>query len=631
MPSQIYTAPPNTGTARLGRTLPSLLHEACARADNPRAFNQPDGDGWRALSLHAFRRQAEETALGLCDLGLSRGDRVALFMDSDVDFCVVDMGCLIAGLVDVPIYLTHAPEQVEYVLAHSGATVLVASSFESLRGVAGILGRVPAVRHVVVARGGLDHERLSLPPEVDVSTLESLRGRGRRRLEREPDAAERLAGALAADDLATIIYTSGTTGDPKGVMLSHENISFNALTSFSGMPDLVPGPDGEVALSFLPLTHVFARTLHYGFMHLGASVYFSTPDRLRDDLRKVRPTIFATVPRVLEKVYGGILKRITQMQGVKKALANWSLRLGGRYVLGRRPRGAYRVQLALADRLVFRKWREALGGRVRYVIAGGAALSPELANLFAAAGIVVLQGYGLTETSPVITYNRPDRNRAGTVGVPIPGVEVRIADDGEILTRGPHVMLGYFRDEQRTREVIDEDGWLHTGDVGEVTDEGYLRITDRKKDLFKLSTGKYVIPQVLESRLTAHPLIEQAIVVGSGYKYCTALIFPEEDAVRVFARSRDLDAGRPLAALLEAPEVRARFQELVDQANEGLDPWSTIKKFALIPELPSIERGLMTPTMKLRRSAVREHYADEIEALYAEGEEQQQDFLEVEA
>ncbi len=618
MPSQIITAPPDSGVSVLGKTLPALLYEASEGRANPRHFNQPAGGSWRPVSTAAFREQAEETALGLLELGLARGDRVALFMESDLFFCVADMGCLIAGLVDVPIYLTHAPDQVQYVIAHSESRVLFVSGVERLREIEAVLRDVPDLRHVVVVEGA--EEALPSYDKLEVHSLDALRARGRARKAQEPDVIRGLLNAIGPDDLATIIYTSGTTGRPKGVMLSHQNISHNALTAFSGLPDLRPGPGGEVAISFLPLTHIFARTLHYGFLHRGSSVYFTTPENLKQAMSAVRPTIFASVPRVLEKVYGGILKRVTEMSGAKKRIANWALELARRYDVERSPHGLYRLELALADRLVFSKWRDALGGRVRYIISGGAALSAELTNIFAAAGVRVLQGYGLTETSPVITYNRPDRNRAGSVGVPIPGVEVRLADDDEILTRGPHVMLGYYRDSERTHEVIDSEGWFHTGDVGVISSDGYLRITDRKKDLFKLSTGKYVTPQVLENRLTAHPLVEQVIVVGSGLKYCTALIFPEEDALRVFARSRGLDAARPAAELLEDPTVHARYQQLVDEANQGIDPWSTIKKFALIPEHLSIESGLMTPTMKVRRSAVRERYADRIKALYEDDE-----------
>lgn len=627
MPGQIHTAPPGSGTSVLGKTLPALLYEACRRYDNPRAFNQRAGERWQPLSLEAFRDTAEEIALGLLDLGLERGDRVALFMESDVHFCTVDMGCLIAGLVDVPIYLTHAPDQIAFVTEHSESKVLVISNADGLRVAMDLLPRLSRVRHVVVVETISEPDITNRLGGVQLLSLQRLRQRGRRRREEHPGAPGELTGAIDPEDLATIIYTSGTTGTPKGVMLSHQNISHNALTAFSGLPDYRSGPDGEVGLSFLPLSHVFARTLHYGFLYHGSSMYFSTPDDLRHDLKDVRPTVFATVPRVLEKVYGSILKRITEMKGLQRRVANWSLRLAERYEMGRTPSGWYRLQLALADRIVFRKWREAMGGRVKYVISGGAALSPDLANLFAAAGVRVLQGYGLTETSPVIAFNRPDRNRAGTVGVPIPGVEVRIADDGEILTRGPHVMMGYYKDEAKTHEVIDEDGWFHTGDIGEITDDGFLRITDRKKDLFKLSTGKYVTPQLIENRLTSHPLVEQAVVVGNGQKYCTALLFPEPEALRVFARSRGIRLDIPLEELLRHPKVTERYGQLVDRANRGVDPWSTVKKFTLIPDRLSVANDLMTPTLKVRRSVVHERFAAEIERMYDEDATEAENFV----
>ena len=368
------------------------------------------------------------------------------------------------------------------------------------------------------------------------------------------------------------------------------------------------------------MTHIFARTLHYGYVYYRTSVYFTTPDQLGEDLKKVRPTVFATVPRVLEKVYSRIREKAATLTGLKKQLLQWSLDLAGRYELGREPEGLYAFWLKLADLVVFRQWREALGGRVKYVICGGAALNADLANIFAAAGVNILQGYGLTETSPVITFNRPHQNRAGTVGTPLPGVEVRLADDGEILTRGPHVMQGYYKEEEKTAEAIDADGWFHTGDIGEFTDTGFLRITDRKKDLFKLSTGKYVMPQPLENELTAEPLVEQAVVVGAGHKFCAALIFPDQDTLRVFARSRGIGASNSAEKLIEHPVVRRRYQELVDEANRGMDHWSTIKRFALVPAHLTIDNGLLTPTLKVKRRQVHEQFADEIKALYDEAE-----------
>jgi len=621
MAKRVYTAPPGTGTSMLGRTIPQLMYDAVARYENLRALNQPQGDDWKPFSLEDFRRHSEELAVGLADLGLTRGDHLALYMESDVYYCIVDMGCLIAGVIDVPIYLSHADDQISYVITHSESAVVAVSDPDHLARIQSILASCPGVRAVIVAEGVEQEDLPVLPNGIETHTIASVRDLGRRRLHDDSGAVDRLVGQVRADDVATIIYTSGTTGHPKGVMLTHENITHNALTAYSGIADYRPGAEGEVAISFLPLTHVFARTLQYGFLYHATSVYFTTPEKLSEDLKRVRPTIFLTVPRVLEKVYDKVLERIIQMSGPRKEIANWALSVGERYQLSSQPAGLYRLQLAAADRILFSKWREALGGRVRYIISGGAALSAKLSNLFGAAGITVLQGYGLTESSPVITFNRPGRNRAGTVGEPIPGVQVTIADDGEILTRGPHVMKGYFRDSARTEGVVDDDGWLHTGDIGEMTPDGYLRITDRKKDLFKLSTGKYVMPQPIENRITAHPLVEHAVVVGSGYKYCTALIFLDEEKLRVYARSDGVDGGGTIEELARMPQIKDRIRRMVQDANQGMDQWSQVKRFRIVPAHLTTENGMITPTMKVRRGGVQEAFADEIEEMYESGED----------
>jgi long-chain acyl-CoA synthetase len=629
MTRKIYTAPAGTGTAVRGRTLPELLYEAAEQYPNRRALNQPADLGWIPFSIGDFKRHAEETAFGLRDIGLKKGDRVALYMESDVRFCVADMGCLLSGIIDVPIYLTHGPDQIQYVIAHSEAAAVMVSTIKHLHEIREVLRECPTVRHIIVANIAEEEILPDLPSQISTYTLGGIRAKGRR-YRAQAGAVEGLLESILPEDLATIIYTSGTTGTPKGVMLSHENISFNALTSFSGLPDYRPGENGEVTISFLPLTHVFARTLHYGFLYYGTSVYFTSPENLSRDLPKVRPTIFASVPRVIEKVYGSILERMGELSPVRKGIAQWALHLGERFEIGREPKGFYHVELDLANKLVFRKWREALGGNVKYIISGGAALNPRLANLFAAAGITVLQGYGLTETSPVISFNRPGRNRAGTVGEPIPAVEVAIAEDGEILTRGPHIMMGYYRDDQLTSEVLDEEGWFHTGDIGEMTEDGYLRITDRKKDLFKLSTGKYVMPQPVENRLTTHPLIEQAVVVGSDNKFCTALIFPDQQRLKSYARSQGIDASRPVPEILGEFSIRERYKELVEGANEGMDPWSRIKRFRLIAEHLTPENGMLTPTMKVRRGRVQEQFSADIEAMYEEDVEDSSDIIVVE-
>ncbi len=599
-----------------GKTIPGLLYEALKQYKNHDMFHRRHGDGWQVHSLEQFREHAEQIALGLLDLGLEKGDRVALYMESDTFFCMADMGCLIAGLIDVPIYLNQSPGTNEYILRHSGARALFVSSLTRLHDIDELLAEAPEIRTVIVAEPEEDQKLTPLPEGVQWLSMDTVLKRGARVLEAEPARISTMLEQLRPDDLASIVYTSGTTGEPKGVMLTHENLSCNALTSYNEMGDIKGGPKGEIVIEFLPLTHIFARTLWYGVLAYAMRIYFTKPEYLGEDLIRIRPTLFATVPRVLEKVYGRILEKITRITGFKKKLANWSLDVAGDFELGESSSGGQKLKLKVANTLVFRKWRAALGGRVKYIISGGAALNADLTNLFAAAGVNILQGYGLTETSPVISFNRPRNNRAGTIGQPLPDVEVKIAEDGEILTRGPHVMKGYYNNPEKTSEAIDEAGWFHTGDVGEIVDGEFLRITDRKKDLFKLSTGKYVMPQPLENRLGSHPLIEQAVVVGPGQKYCTALLFVDHETLKVFAESRGLNRDIPMERLIAHPKIIQRYQELVDAANAGMDHWSTIKQFCLLQDHLTIENGMLTPTLKIKRSKVLERYKNEIDELY---------------
>lgn len=618
MPGPIHTAPSDAGDVALGQTLPELLYDACEAYENPRALNQPTGNRWEPLSLEQFRVQSEEAALGLLDLGLERGDRVALLLESDVPFCIMDMGCLLAGLIDVPLYLSSSADQMTYVAEHSEAKALAVANPKRLEQAAEILPNLPEIETVILCDPGDEPVNSTLPDRVDLITLDEVRARGRGATNDRSGDIQQLRDQIDADDLATIIYTSGTTGRPKGVMLSHENISSNATNSVGELGNFKTGADGEVILSFLPLTHVFARMLQYAFMMRGVSIYFTHPDDLVDVLPKVRPTAFASVPRVLEKVYAGIRKKIMGMEGLQRTIGEWALDLAQQYKMDESMSMGYEMKRAVADRLVFKKWRAALGGRVKWVVVGGAALQPDLANTLAAAGITTIQGYGLTETSPVISFTRPHRNKPGTVGEPIPGVEVRIADDGEILTRGPHVMQGYYKRSDKTDEVLTEDGWFHTGDVGEVDDEGFLKITDRKKDLFKLSTGKYVMPQPIENQLGSQPLVDKAVVVGSDRKFCAALIFPTEDQVRAEAEERDLDPNLSFKEVLNTPEIIEAFRSLVMEANEGLDHWATVKRFALVPDELTIESGLLTPTLKVKRPQIQKTFCTEIDALYYE-------------
>ena len=614
MSLQIYTAPPELGEPTLGRTLTDLLDEAVARYPNPTAFNQPlPSGGWKTMSNAAFRDAADEIALGLLEAGLDRGDHAAFFMDSDMYFALADFGCLIAGIVNAPLYTTYAEENLVYVTQHAEAKAMFVSNPTMLAQIVTWLPQAPTVSLVVLAEGSL--RDVDTPDGVRLLTLDELRALGRERKAENPDEPRRLREQIGPHDLTTLIYTSGTTGKPKGVMLSHENISSNVLGALETLGELKH--QEEVVVSFLPMTHVFARMLVFAHVAYGHSVYFSNPDQLVGHLAELKPTFFATVPRVLEKVYDKVLLGIREGEGLKKRIGTWALDLASQYDLSKPKGGLSPIKLALADKLVYSKLRERLGlTRVKTVAVGGAALRADLANSFNAFGIPVVQGYGLTETSPVVTMNRLDANRAGAVGQPIPGVEVAIAADGEILTRGPHIMKGYYKAEDQTAEVMDEDGWFHTGDIGEVTPEGFLKITDRKKALFKLATGKYVIPSPIENALTEDPLIEQAVVLGAGRKFSTALVFPSLDVLRGWARDKGLGQNLSQDELLKHPDVLAKFERLVDEANEGHDRWSQVKRFRLIADPMTVENDLLTPTMKVKRSAVDRAFGDEIEAMY---------------
>ena len=595
--NRIFTAPAGTGEAVTGRTLISLLDEACSLQNNPKAFNQRTAEGWQALSHKAFRSRAEHMALGLLDLGLERGDRVGMFVESDLSFCLADIACLTAGLVDVPVYLTHTDAAILHIMKESEAKALVVTNEDLLEQITPLLSQMPELKAVIMFEMPVKNLPI-LPEGVELKLYSDLEKRGVTIDKTDPERIKLLKAQIGADDLATLIYTSGTTGLPKGVMLTHENISSNAIAAMTGLSNFTPGE--EVALSFLPLTHIFARTLQYCMIWFGAAVYFSHPDRLSDDLKDVQPTFFASVPRVLEKAYEKILAKGAELSGTKKKLFDWALHLAQNYDVESPHSGLDAVKLKVADALVLSKWRAALGGKVHTVVVGGAAMRPDLVNTLGGAGIQILQGYGLTETSPVIAFNRPGRNRAGTVGEVLAGAEVKISDEGEILSRGPHIMRGYYQQPEKTAEVI-KDGWFHTGDMGEMDSGGYLKITGRIKNLFKLSTGKYVMPQPLEDRLEAHSLIATALVVGEGEKYCSAVIFANPELCKTKAE-------------LE-PQVE-QLKTLVQEANKDLPHWSNIKRVAFIAAELTPENGLLTPKLSVKRSVVLRKYAAYVERLY---------------
>ncbi|PSB49002.1 long-chain fatty acid--CoA ligase [Cyanosarcina cf. burmensis CCALA 770] len=677
--NKIYTAPPNSGNVLLGRTLPSLLDEACDRAPNFHALNWWTEQGWQSLSERAFRTAAEEVALGLSNLGLEKGDRVALLMQSDVNFCIVDMGCLLAQLIDVPIDLTQTLENIVFITQHSEAKGLIVSNLDLLDHIIPYLSSTPDLQIAIVADVPLDWQGQSKHPQsLQIFSLAEIRQRGQAQMSDERQ--QQLRASLTANDLATIIYIPGATGKPQGVMLTHENLSANALAMFSGIPDLELGAK-EVVLSFLPLTHVFARVFFYGHMNYGHSVYFTTPNRVMKHLKEVQPTIFATVPLLLEKIYQRILETGSQTPQPETAksvkydllprfrtfaaqmfqkkqetpqqkfrlsslrwlpptqfklphwqasltawkslqteqtqrLVDWAIALAQQYELGRSPSGKYDWMLKLANRLVFSRWRSVFGGHLKYAICGGAALKAEIANLFAAARVTILQGYGLTETSSAVACNRGSFNRAGTVGVPLPGIEIAIASDGEILVRGPYVTQGYYKNPEATQQAIDSEGWFHTGDIGEFTADGFLKIVGLKKSHFKLSTGKYVTPQPLEHKLEQSPLVAKAVAVGAERKFCAMLIFPDFNNLRQQAQLLELDL--PDAELLNHPCILALYQALVDEANCHLPYWSLVKRFQLINATLSVENGMLTPSGEVKRARIAEMFAQEINTLYGQ-------------
>ena len=662
MPDKIYKSPSDSRKIILGRTLPSLLDEACDRHPNQRALSQWTDDGWQSCSNQKLQASVEELALGLLDLKLEKGDRVALLMHSDINFCIADMGCLLAGLVDVPLDLTQTLENIIFILQHTQAKVLIISDLNLLYQVIPYLGNAPQLQAVIVADVPVDwqqtqgqllncqpsdgqmeidnHAKLSrtclhipkfvyqvqpellyLPPPlpqcIQLFSLLEVRERGRTKVSAEK--LQQLRSEITPGDLATIIYIAGTTQKPRGVMLTHENISANILSAFSSHGDIEKG-EQEVVLSFLPLTHVFARAFLYGHLNYGHRIYFSNPSHIVRHFQSVKPTIFTTVPRLLEKVHSKILHKGQRLKGLKKHLFYWALYLAKRYEVGQLPRGCYALQLKLADKLVFSQWRAVFGGRVKALISGGAALRAELTNIFWAAGIPILQGYGLTETSAVLCYNRGKHNRAGTVGVPIAGVEIALADDGEILVRAPYVTQGYYQNPEATQAAIEGDGWFHTGDLGEITGDGFLKLTGVKKSLFKLSTGKYVSAKPLEERLKQSPLVKQAIALGANRKFCGMLIFPHLDSLKERAKLMELEL--PTEELLKHPCIIALYQVLIDEANCHLPYWSTVRKFKLIDAILTVENGMLTPTHELQRNKAIETFSQEIDALYGEDRRQ---------
>ena len=578
-----------------------------------RKWNKPDAllvrvDGkWQPISHATMLERVRRIAFGLASLGIERGDRVAILSENRPEWAFADYACLTAGFADVPIYGTLPAEQIPHLLEDSGAVAIFVSNVAQAGKIASIRRRCPKLRHVIAFDANAKHN-------ADV-TLRDLEARGTAADTPERAAKyERAALAVSPDDIATIIYTSGTTGAPKGVMLSHDNIRSNV----EGACRLVQ-IENDTALSFLPLSHIFERMGDYWFFITGTTIaYVDSFDLVPQAMLEVRPTIAMSVPRLYEKMYARVLENALSGGAVKKRIFFWARSVADRWadqkLAGREPGGLLALQYALAQKLVFSKLKARTGGRMRFFVSGGAPLAPEINKFFYAAGLTILEGYGLTETSPVIGVNTPDNFRIGTIGKPIDGVEVKVAPDGELLTRGPHVMKGYFNNPDATAEAIDSEGWFHTGDIG-VIEDGFIRITDRKKDLIVTAGGKNIAPQPIENMVKTNKFVSQAVVIGDRRKFTVLLIVPNFEQVEKWAKQRNM-IWTDRSQLLAMPAVQQMVEQEVRSKLTGLAPFEMPKKIALLGSDFSVESGELTPTLKVKRRVIEKNYKSLIDSLY---------------
>jgi len=559
---------------------------------------------WKSTSSKEYVAQLNKISRGLLRLGVQPNDKIALISTNNrTEWNIMDIGIMQLGAQDVPIYPTISEEDYAYVLNHSESKFCFVSDKEVYDKVMAIKGQVDSLKEVYTFD---DVEGAKNWSEVlELGTDES-----------NQSEVQSLMDKVTENDLATLIYTSGTTGRPKGVMLSHKNIASNAINSSTRLP-LDQG--NAKALSFLPVCHIYERMLQYMYQFSGVSVYFAESiETISNNLKEVKPEVMSAVPRLLEKVYDKIIAKGTDLTGIKKMLFFWAVELGLQY----EPYGAngwwYETRLKLARKLIFVKWQEALGGNLRVIASGSAALQPRLARVFNAAGMAVMEGYGLTETSPVVAVNdmRDGGFKIGTVGHPLPETEVKIAKDGEILVKGPQVMMGYYKDKEKTDEVLN-NGFFHTGDIGEIDKEGFLKITDRKKEMFKTSGGKYIAPQVIENVMKQSRFIEQVMVVGEGQKMPAALIQLNEEFVKEWGERKNLHLGSTLSEMVTHQELIDRVQEEIDFYNQKFGNWEKIKRFELTPDVWSIEEEQLTPTMKLKRRVIKERYIDLYNKIYS--------------
>ncbi|HXV89891.1 MAG TPA: long-chain fatty acid--CoA ligase [Gemmatimonadales bacterium] len=593
-------------------TLTKLFFDAVDRhAGRAAAFRSKIGGEWKPITHREAEARVRNVSLGLRELGVTPGDRVSIISENRPEWAIADYACLCARAADVPIYPTLPTRQAEYILRDSGAVAVFCSTAAQLAKVLEVRASLPGLRHVIVFDESARRE--------GVLTFAEVEEKGRAAAGTHPRFKED-ALAVGPNDLATLIYTSGTTGDPKGVMLTHDNIYSNVKAGL----EVIPIAAGDEALSMLPLSHIFERMVGYTLFHAGVVInYAESFEAVAANLQEVKPTVVLSVPRLYEKVYARVLENALAGGGAKRKIFLWAKRVGEQWadhtLAGLPVPGGLALQKRIADKLVFSKLQQRTGGRIKFFISGGAPLSAEIAKFFIGAGLPIAEGYGLTETSPVLTLNPLHKIKLGTVGRPVPGVQVKIAGDGEILAKGPNIMRGYYNKPEATREAIDAEGWFHTGDIGVLDADGYLKITDRKKDLIVTAGGKNIAPQPIENLVKTNKFVLNAVMLGDKRKYPIMLVVPNPDAVEAWAKERNLSyASR--TALLALPDVQAKIEREVMDNLRDLAKFEMPKKIVLVNEDFTVDNGMLTPTLKVKRRAVEQRHADAIEQAYAAGD-----------
>ncbi|MDQ3062940.1 MAG: long-chain fatty acid--CoA ligase [Acidobacteriota bacterium] len=593
------------------KTLAELFLKAAEKHNRADALNFKKDGEWKRISSGEMIARAENIALGLYSLGIKKGDRIALLAANSPEWTFTDAGCQFAGIVDAPIYTTLAPNAVEYIIKDAGAKVLFLENAECFERLKNVLSECPTLEKIVF----FDSTDVTDEKAMSLAELENA---GAKLKTENPNLIKNLIDAIAPNDVATLIYTSGTTGEPKGVMLTHSNLVSNVLDAGA---EHAFSPNDK-PLSVLPFSHVFERTGMYLYILNGMAVYYAESiERAADNLLEVAPTMFVAVPRIFEKVYARAKVKAAQESQTKEMIFNWAIDVGKQYALLTEQKQPIprllAVKHSIADKIVFSKLREFFGGNLSFCISGGAALSDDIHLIFTGAGIAIMQGYGLTETSPVITTNTGMNTRLGTVGKPIRNVQVRIAEDGEIEVSGANVMLGYYNKPEATTDAFTNDGWFKTGDIGTLDADGFLKITDRKKELFKTSGGKYIAPSPIEQLIKASRFVSQVVLIGNERNFPAALVVPNFEQLENYAKIKNLDIKSP-AEFCSHPRIIDLIERQIAELTKNLSHYEKVKKIALLENELTVEGGELTPTLKVKRRVVDEKYHQIIEKIYSD-------------